>query len=128
MQTLMVMQALGVADRRTGCPGDIHSPHYYRVTRLERRPGIAPAFVNLALSQLDSRFGAGRVERGGLVILTSLDYDLQLQAVCTVQTHLARLAGDPTEFPAPDGSPCEAARLLPALHRASLCRAPPPAR
>ncbi|MBE3087895.1 MAG: hypothetical protein IMZ71_02100 [Chloroflexi bacterium] len=42
---------------------------------------IAPAFVSLALSQLDTHFGAGRVERGGLVILTSLDYDLQLQAV-----------------------------------------------
>ena len=76
---------------------------------------IAPAFVNFALSQLEADFGAGRLERGGLTITTTLDYDLQLQAVCTVQTQLARLAGNNTEISAADGSPCEAARLLPAL-------------
>jgi len=76
---------------------------------------IAPAFVSLALSQLDAQFGAGRVERGGLVILTSLDYDLQMQAVCTVQASLRHLAGDPAATFAPDGSACEAANLLPAV-------------
>jgi membrane peptidoglycan carboxypeptidase len=76
---------------------------------------IAPAFVSLALSQLDAHFGAGRVERGGLVILTSLDYNLQLQAVCAVQAYLRRLARDPAAIFAPDGSACEAANLLPAL-------------
>ena len=49
---------------------------------------IAPAFINLALSQLDLQFGAGRVERGGLTITTSLDYDLQLQTICAAQTQL----------------------------------------
>ena len=72
---------------------------------------LAPAFVNLALSQLDQRFGAGRVERGGMTILTSLDYDLQTQTVCAIQTYLARLSGDSPV----DDSSCDAVRLLPAL-------------
>jgi membrane peptidoglycan carboxypeptidase len=76
---------------------------------------IAPAFVNLALSQLDLQFGVGRVERGGLTITTSLDYGLQLQAICTTQTQLQRLAGSDTDVPAADGSACSAAALLPAL-------------
>ena len=114
VQTLMVMQGLGLLTEEQASQAIANPP-----SPLSSPPSgegdIAPAFVSLALSQLDARFGAGRVERGGLVILTSLDYDLQLQAVCAVQTHLARLAGDATEFPAPDGSACEAARLLPAL-------------
>ena len=76
---------------------------------------IAPAFVNFALSQLDMQFGAGRVERGGLIITTSLDYELQLQAVCTAQSQLNRLAGSTAEVIAADGSACAAASLLPAL-------------
>ena len=78
--------------------------------------GIAPAFVNLALAQLDAHFGAGRLERGGMVIRTSLDYDLQVQAACTLQAELARLTGSTGAPPAnPDGSTCQAANLLPAL-------------
>jgi membrane carboxypeptidase/penicillin-binding protein len=76
---------------------------------------IAPAFVTLALSQLDERFGPGRVERGGLNITTTLDYDLQLQALCAIRTQLNRLAGSEGEVPAADGSPCTAASLLPPL-------------
>jgi membrane peptidoglycan carboxypeptidase len=81
----------------------------------EGEGSIAPAFVKLALSQLDMQFGAGRVERGGLTITTSLDYDLQLQAICAAQTQLSRLAGSNVEITAVDGSACSAAALLPAL-------------
>ena len=81
----------------------------------EGNGSIAPAFVNLVLSQLDQQFGAGRVERGGLTITTSLDYDLQLQAICAAQTQLGRLAGSNAEVSAVDGSACPAAALLPAL-------------
>ena len=76
---------------------------------------LAPAFINLALTQLHASFGPERVERGGLTILTSLDYDLQLQAVCAVQNYLNRLKGNLAGFVAADGSACEAARLLPSL-------------
>ena len=124
VQTLMVMQGMGLLTEEQASQAIASPPSPAGTTApVVKRSGewaggvgnIAPAFVSLALSQLDTYFGAGRVERGGLVILTSLDYDLQLQAVCAVQTHLARLAGNSTEFLAPDGSACEAARLLPAL-------------
>lgn len=55
--------------------------------------GPAPAFTALALSQLASRVDRARIESGGMRIITTLDYDLQLRAACTVQTQLARLAG-----------------------------------
>ncbi len=113
-QTLMVMQALGLLT------GDQASQAMASIPTITGKTAgvpedIAPAFINLALSQLDATFGSGRVERGGLVVITSLDYDLQLQAVCTVQNQLARLAGEPAEIPALDGSACTAANLLPAL-------------
>lgn len=57
--------------------------------------GLAPAFLHLVLSQLDQQFARTRIERGGVVITTSLDYDLQQQAVCTTLVYSARLAGSP---------------------------------
>lgn len=68
------------------------------------------AFLNLALDQLDAQFTRDRIERGGLIITTTLDYDLQQQAACVTLVYAARLEGaaDPS-------APCEAARLLPAL-------------
>jgi len=79
---------------------------------------LAPALINFALSQLDAHYGAGRVERGGLTILTSLDYDLQLQVECTVRTELARLTGAFGTILALDDTACEAAKLLPAIAQA----------
>jgi membrane peptidoglycan carboxypeptidase len=73
-------------------------------------PQPAPAFVNLVLSQFDSLFSRERVERGGLTIFTTLDFDLQAQASCITAVYSARLAG------APDPKTgCESARLLPSL-------------
>jgi membrane carboxypeptidase/penicillin-binding protein len=114
VQTLMVMQALGLLTEEQASQA-ISTPPTITGEIAGKQPDVAPAFINIALSQLDSTFGAGRVERGGLVILTSLDYDLQLQAVCAVQNQLARLAGDSSEINAPDGSTCDSANLLPAL-------------
>jgi membrane peptidoglycan carboxypeptidase len=73
------------------------------------------AFVNLALDQLGQRFDPERVRRGGLMVVTTLDYDLQLQADCAVKNGIARLAGETTPIPAADGSECKAALLLPSL-------------
>jgi membrane peptidoglycan carboxypeptidase len=72
--------------------------------------GLAPAFLRLVLSQLDQQFSRARVERGGLRITTTLDYDLQLQAACTTLTFASRLEGegDPS-------SPCAGADRLPPL-------------
>jgi membrane peptidoglycan carboxypeptidase len=70
----------------------------------------APAFISLALAQLDSRFSRARIERGGLTIFTTLDFDLQEQASCVTAVYAARLEGaaDPE-------LECDAARLLPSL-------------
>jgi membrane peptidoglycan carboxypeptidase len=59
---------------------------------------------------LDSRFPRARIERGGLTITTTLDYDLQVQASCVTEIYAARLAG----LPEPE-TPCNAARFLPSL-------------
>lgn len=70
--------------------------------------GQAPALTSLALTQLGTRFNRQRVERGGLVILTSLDFDLQKRAECALQTQLARL--NAISLP-----PCAGAEALPPL-------------
>src|SRR5688572_12528406 len=54
-------------------------------------PGPAEAFTNLVLSQLESQFTRERIERGGLTIITTLDYDLQKQASCATEMYAARL-------------------------------------
>jgi membrane peptidoglycan carboxypeptidase len=124
VQTLMVMQGLGLlsgeqADRAISTPpfllaGAIPAEEAGSLA-IGTGSQLAPAFVSLVVAQLETHFGGGRIERGGLVILTSLDYDLQLQAVCAVQNYLRRLDGDETEYPAADGSSCQSADLLPSL-------------
>jgi len=71
-------------------------------------PTTAPAFVNLVLSQLDSQLPRERMERGGLNIITTLDFDLQTQAACITEVYAARMAGL-TE------SECTSAGLIPSL-------------
>lgn len=68
------------------------------------------AFVNLVLSQLDSQIPRERLERGGITIITTLDYELQKQATCTTEVYASRLAG--LEESTID---CDSARLLPSL-------------
>jgi membrane peptidoglycan carboxypeptidase len=80
----------------------------------------AEAFSRLALDQLAARFGRQRVERGGLRVITTLDYNLQLELTCLVQAQLRRLSSPGSaqaEQPArlPDGSLCQSVRLLPSL-------------
>jgi len=75
----------------------------------------APAFTNLVLDQVQTQIERSRLERGGLKIITTLDYDLQMQASCATATQLTRLQGSQDEQAALDGSECQAARLLPTL-------------
>src|SRR5688572_9075425 len=56
------------------------------------QPQFASAFTNLLLSQLDSRFPRARIERGGLTIISTLDYELQDQSSCVTAFYAARLA------------------------------------
>jgi membrane peptidoglycan carboxypeptidase len=73
-------------------------------------PVVAPAFVNLVIAQAESFIPRERLERGGMIVITTLDYDLQKQASCATEVYAARLAGNPD----PE-SDCESARLLPSL-------------
>lgn len=73
-------------------------------------PIVAPAFVNLVLTQLESQIPRERLERGGITIITTLDYELQKQATCTTEIYATRLAGlDELNVE------CDSARLLPSL-------------
>ncbi len=74
------------------------------------KPQVASAFVNLLLTQLDSRFPRERIERGGLTIISTLDYDVQTQSSCVTAFYTARLAG----LPDPNIQ-CDSLRFLPAL-------------
>ena len=70
----------------------------------------AAAFVNLLLTQLDSQFPRTRIERGGLTIISTLDFNVQKQSSCVTAFYATRLAG------LPDPSiQCDALRFLSAL-------------
>jgi membrane peptidoglycan carboxypeptidase len=73
-------------------------------------PQPAAAFVNLLLTQLDSQFPRERIERGGLTIISTLDYDLQRDSSCVTAFYAARLAGLPEPV-----RQCDALRFLSAL-------------
>ncbi len=71
-------------------------------------PQVAPAFVALALEQLGRHTDRARIESGGMRVITTLDYDLQLRTACAVQTQLARHSGANIEA-------CQGAETLSAL-------------
>ncbi len=77
----------------------------------------APAFTQMAIEQLVGQFGWERLERGGMQVLTTLDFDLQTQLTCTAQIHLNRLQERTAaqERTTQNEYACEAARLLPAM-------------
>jgi len=75
----------------------------------------APELTNLVLWQLSSEIPLERVYRGGYEIITSLDYDLQLQASCTSQVQQARIQGRQAQLVTEIGTPCEASQWLPTL-------------
>ena len=65
--------------------------------------------------EVQDMFGDDALRRSGLRIQTTVDYDLQLQSHCTLQTHIARLSGFAPSaiLPAADGTGCLAAGFLP---------------
>ena len=75
---------------------------------------LARAFSRLALDELADSLSQERLERGGLTIRTTLDYDLQVQLVCTLQAQLQRLQSGDLSSPVPED--CSSARLLPTLN------------
>jgi len=72
---------------------------------------LAPAFTAFVLNQLEGQINSARMVRGGYVITTSLDYDLQLQAACLLKSQLSRL-NNGADVLTVEGKPCDAARNL----------------
>ena len=68
------------------------------------------AFINLAMNQLTAQYDRNRLERGGLKVITTLDYELQNATICSTERFASRLAELPVS-----NEECEAAGWLPSL-------------
>ena len=66
------------------------------------------SFLALAVSRLGDRFSAENLPRSGLRVYTSLDLDLEMQALCAAQNLIAPNGDIPTL----EGKPCDLAALL----------------
>jgi membrane carboxypeptidase/penicillin-binding protein len=107
-ELLYVMSDLGLVSAEETSQALAENPAF-ETTPLSS-PEIAPAFLNLLLAQIDSQIPRDRIERGGLLIISTLDYNLQKNAACVTEIYASRLA----DLPEPQ-SDCEAVRLLPSL-------------
>ncbi len=107
-ETIHLMSALGILSDQAKENALGESPLFQ--TPPPPQPQVAAAFTNLLLAQLDSRFPRERIERGGLMIISTLDYELQKQSSCVSAFYAARLAGLPDPL-----IQCDALRFLPAL-------------
>jgi membrane carboxypeptidase/penicillin-binding protein len=107
-ELLYVMNDLGLVPTDQISQALLETPTFQ--TAPPSTPTVAPAFVNLVLAQLDSSIPRERIERGGMIVITTLDYNLQKQSACATEVYAARLAGTPD--PAIE---CDSARLLPSL-------------
>jgi len=107
-ETIRKMSTLGLLSDQATANALGESPFFQ--TPPPSTPQPAAAFVNLLLTQLDSRFSRERIQRGGLTIISTLDYDTQKQASCVTVFFAARLAGLPDPL-----TECESLRFLSAL-------------
>ncbi len=83
-------------------------------TTPEPRIDLEPAFTNLVLDQAAQYIPLERINRGGLEIISSLDYDLYTQTACTVGVQSMRLSGKTQDGQTgTELTDCEMARLLP---------------
>ncbi|RPI86943.1 MAG: penicillin-binding protein [Chloroflexi bacterium] len=79
----------------------------------------APDFTGLVLEKLSETISRSEIERGGLIVITSLDYDLQVQVNCAASEQLSRVNSDPGESVLEPNS-CPAASLLPTMTSTNL--------
>ena len=115
-ETVELMNARGLLSNEATMNALGESPRFQTPPAPEPQPfdssqdRFAAAFTNLLLTQLDSQFPRERIERGGLMIISTLDFELQRGASCVTAFYAARLASLPD--PAVE---CDALRFLPAL-------------
>ncbi len=106
--TIQEMTALGMLSTEATANALGESPLFQ--TPPPPKPQVASAFINLLLTQLDSRFPRERIQRGGLTIISTLDYATQKESSCVTAFYAARIAGLPDPV-----IECDALRFLPAL-------------
>lgn len=95
--------------------GTLNTPLVFRQadqTKLQKANGAA-GFTSEVIKELSTSLGQERIERGGLVVTTTLDYDLQQQVACSVTFLLAQTREPDGQNALPDSNVCPAARLLP---------------
>ena len=109
-EVLHILNGLGLVSNEATALALAETPKMESTPLASRPPKIAPAFLNLVLAQLDSQIPRERIERGGMTVVTTLDYDLQKNAACVTEVYATRMAG----LPAPE-TDCDSARLLPSL-------------
>lgn len=109
-ESIQSMQTQGLLSDEAAAIALGESPFFQTPPPFAFTPQPAAAFTNLLLSQLDSHFPRARIERGGLTIISTLDFDLQKQSSCVTAFYAARLEGLPDPI-----IECESLRFLPAL-------------
>lgn len=112
-EVLYVMNDLGLVSPEESSQALAETPIFE--TTLLSAPEVAPAFLNLLLAQIDSQIPRERIERGGIIVISTLDHELQKEAACVTEVYAVRLSGLPD--PATD---CEAVRILPSLPPANI--------
>ena len=70
-------------------------------------------FVKIVEQELESILPAQRLRRGGLVVITTLEADLQEQLACVTSTQLNRITYSNVSGVVPEQADCDAALLLP---------------
>ncbi len=96
------------ADQALNAQIDIRAPVEWQQT--------SNSFFNqYAIKELVGQFGWERLERGGFEVITTLDYDLQLQTNCTAQLHIARLMGKSAGSSIGEQTACHATNFLSSL-------------
>jgi membrane carboxypeptidase/penicillin-binding protein len=85
----------------------------------QEKMSIASAFASLVLEQLGSKINLQQVRRGGFDIITTLDYDLQIQVYCATKTQIARMQESQQPVVTLGDDDCKAAQLLPNLQMSS---------
>jgi membrane peptidoglycan carboxypeptidase len=83
---------------------------------------LALEFIHFVREDLSSYIPIERVKRGGYQVITTLDYDLQVQAACATEAHLTRISQPGTQSPqdvevqpASGTEDCQASKLLSTL-------------
>ena len=113
VETLMAMVRMGAITQHEA---DLaHAQKMEIKHEIVEHPDHLHELIEYLQIEMLEMFGEDALRRSGLRVQTTVDYDLQLQSHCTLQTHTARLSGlEPSVIlPAADGTACLAAGFLP---------------